>query len=492
VSPPAKPGAYLTELYHVGGIVNANRSNLFGYGGDAGVTGFTPGMRDIVPGDALTAILDTALRDNGGPTRTHALVPGSPAIDAGGNCLPATDQRGVARLDEDGNGFKDCDIGAFEVAVTPPPPPPPPASQADLTLTKADSPDPVFVGQPLTYTLTVGNNGPNSAAGVTVTDPLLGGASLVSATASQGACSGTSTVVCALGSLGNGASATVTIVVSPTSAGALSNTASVTGSPTDPHPGNNSATSTTTVLPVPPIRADLAVIQTDSPDPGAIAEPLVYTLTATNNGPSAATGVQITDNLPVGVVLTTPPIPSQGTCGGTGPIVCPLGTLPSGASATVTINALPTQAGTASNTASVVAVEPDITPGNNSASSATTINERAVVPPAQGSCNRSACGVQLTCTLGASCADRRVTLFVPGRTVRLSEGALTKAPKRIKFAFGVANIPPSETRPVRLRLTSRGKTIISTFNKKRIKGFMEIRNTAGTPISTTRIRIKLR
>ena len=158
----------------------------------------------------------------------------------------------------------------------------------------------------------------------------------------------------------------------------------------------------------------------------------------------------------------------------------------------MTINALPTQAGTASNTASVVGIEPDITPGNNSDSSPTTINDRAVMPPAQGSCNRSACGVQLTCTLGAPCADRRVTLFVAGRTVRLSEGALAKAPARIKFAAGVANIPPGETRPVRLRLTSRGKTIISTFNKKRIKAFMEIRNTARTPISTTPIRIRFR
>ncbi|MGH9890783.1 MAG: hypothetical protein ACREA0_02110, partial [bacterium] len=50
----------------------------------------------------------------------------------------------------------------------------PPPTQADLTLTNVDSPDPVFVTQPLSYTLTVRNNGPNDAAGVTVTDPLGG------------------------------------------------------------------------------------------------------------------------------------------------------------------------------------------------------------------------------------------------------------------------------------------------------------------------------
>jgi hypothetical protein len=68
-----------------------------------------PAASDQVIGDALIG----ALGDNGGPTPTHALLSGSPAIDtaAGGAC-PATDQRGVTRP----QGPR-CDVGAFEVQV---------------------------------------------------------------------------------------------------------------------------------------------------------------------------------------------------------------------------------------------------------------------------------------------------------------------------------------------------------------------------------------
>ena len=64
-----------------------------------------------------------ALADNGGPTLTHALATGSPAIDGGNNeSCPATDQRGFARpVDGDDDTFADCDIGAVEYAAVPEP-----------------------------------------------------------------------------------------------------------------------------------------------------------------------------------------------------------------------------------------------------------------------------------------------------------------------------------------------------------------------------------
>ena len=78
-----------------------------------------------------------ALASNGGPTQTHALLAGSPAIDAGDNAgCPATDQRGFAPpADGDGNGSAVCDIGAYEagiVAQTTAPTPSPTQVPADL------------------------------------------------------------------------------------------------------------------------------------------------------------------------------------------------------------------------------------------------------------------------------------------------------------------------------------------------------------------------
>jgi hypothetical protein len=68
------------------------------------------------------------LADNGGPTKTHALLEGSPAIDKGDSFGESTDQRGEERPSDfdtvanatDGDG---SDIGAFEVQAQAPPPP---------------------------------------------------------------------------------------------------------------------------------------------------------------------------------------------------------------------------------------------------------------------------------------------------------------------------------------------------------------------------------
>ncbi len=123
--------------------VTANSHNIFGFGGSGGTAGFAPGATDIVPAAALGVILEPALAANDGQTQTHALPPGSPAIDAAPNAActaPPTggvDQRGQLRNSNGAGGASanECDIGSYEVqgggtgpTVTPSMTSPPPTS----------------------------------------------------------------------------------------------------------------------------------------------------------------------------------------------------------------------------------------------------------------------------------------------------------------------------------------------------------------------------
>lgn len=118
---------------------------------------------------------------------------------------------------------------------------------SDLSITKTSTPPAGRIGQNLTYVLTVTNNGPTQATGVQVTDALPAGLTWVSTTPSQGSCSGTSTVTCNLGDLASGASATVSIVVTPQAMDTYVNTATVTSTSVDAKQSNNTATLSTVV-----------------------------------------------------------------------------------------------------------------------------------------------------------------------------------------------------------------------------------------------------
>lgn len=123
-------------------------------------------------------------------------------------------------------------------------------TEIDVAVTQTDSPDPVIVGNNLTYTVTVTNRGVLNATGVVLTDTLPANVNFVSSVANQGSCSGSSIVICDLSDLAAHATATVTIVVSPTVVGGLSNSATVTANETDSNLANNTANQVTTVSPV--------------------------------------------------------------------------------------------------------------------------------------------------------------------------------------------------------------------------------------------------
>src|SRR6266545_467947 len=127
------------------------------------------------------------------------------------------------------------------------------AANADLSITKTDSPDPVSVGGTLIYNLAVTNLGPTDASSLTVSDSLPASVSFISAAGTGWACSQASgTVTCTRPSLAVGAAPTISIVVAaPAVAGPLTNNASVSSTSTDPVIANNSASATTTVQIVP-------------------------------------------------------------------------------------------------------------------------------------------------------------------------------------------------------------------------------------------------
>ncbi len=111
------------------------------------------------------------------------------------------------------------------------------------------APDPVPVGNFLTYSISVTNTGALTATAITLFNDLPNSVTFVSATPSQGigCTTAAGTVTCNLGSLTSGASATVTIVVTPTRKGTIVNRASVAANERDSDPTNNTVLTMTRV-----------------------------------------------------------------------------------------------------------------------------------------------------------------------------------------------------------------------------------------------------
>jgi uncharacterized repeat protein (TIGR01451 family)/CSLREA domain-containing protein len=308
------------------------------------------------PGDLLgTDPMLGPLQNNGGPTNTHALLPGSPAIDHVDEWAcpwPDTDQRGFTRpIDGDGDSILRCDSGAFEFE---------PLTGADVSITKSDDPDPVGVGEDLTYTIVVTNNGPDATSSeVFVSDTLPPGVDFVSVETTQGWCDFTPPdfIECNLGILDPGQTVTITVTVRPTEAiggEIIWNCAQafiIEGN--DPNPDNNESCVDTRVQGI----ADLSVTKSDDPDPVMAGSDLTYTITVTNNGPNAATIVTLTDTLPTGVTFVS----ASPGCIFSAPntVICALGTLSVNDSVDVTIVVRPNTPGIITNTAEVTAIEED-------------------------------------------------------------------------------------------------------------------------------------
>jgi uncharacterized repeat protein (TIGR01451 family) len=308
----------------LGNLDPTSSFNLIGDG--TGLTGISNGFggnqigTDAQPIDPRLG----PLANNGGPTETLALLPGSPAIDPGPAQLPApqqptnpstptqpgqpgkptapaqppnlappasngpaTDQRGFPRVVGPAQ-----DIGAVEY-------------QYDLAA-GATAPTSVVAGGTITYTLTATKNGPDMAPSLTLTDTLPAGTTFVSFTGSAGATVSTpgvgqtGTVTATIAQpVPPGAIAAFNLVVQvapTTTPGTISN--SVTFGPTtdDTNAANNTAVSTTTVF------APLTLTQAALPD-GTYGSVYSQTLTATGGTGGPYTFTITSGSLPGGLVL---------------------------------------------------------------------------------------------------------------------------------------------------------------------------------------------
>jgi uncharacterized repeat protein (TIGR01451 family) len=243
---------------------------------------------------------------------------------------------------------------------------------ADLSVTKAGPPGPVNAGEDVTYTLTAANAGPNDATGVETTDVLPAGLTFKSA-GSDAECTETTpgTVTCDFGTLASGANAAHSFVA--TTGGAASpsvdNSATIAGDQLDLSPADNTSDTVTTPVNA---SADLSIAKS-GPGSVNVGGDLTYTLTASNAGPSGATGVEATDVLPAG--LTFKSAGSDAECTeAAGTVTCDFGAIGSGANAahSFVATAGPTAPANVNNSATVGGDQFDPNAGNDTSNTVAT------------------------------------------------------------------------------------------------------------------------
>ncbi len=199
---------------------------------------------------------------------------------------------------------------------------------ADLSVVKSGTLT-ATAGGAISYTLVVSNAGPSAAQNVSVGDNPPAGVtvnSIVVVRTGSGvtACAG---FACGLGTVAAGEVVTLTVFGAVDSAvtGVVTNTTTVASTTPDPVPGNNTDNHPTTVVAL----AKLTIEKTDLVDPIGKGESLIYNIKVTNDGPSDALNVVVTDTLPV----STTYLSNTDSCSGpdvNDKLTCSLGTIPAG------------------------------------------------------------------------------------------------------------------------------------------------------------------
>ncbi|HXH93064.1 MAG TPA: DUF11 domain-containing protein, partial [Thermoanaerobaculia bacterium] len=255
------------------------------------------------------------------------------------------------------------------------------STQSDFSIALAASPNPVDAGTNLTWTLTVTNNGPSTGTTASVSLPLPASTTFVSVAPPAGwSCitppvGANGTVTCSLTtSLSPSSSAVLTVVSqvdsSTASGSTLTGTATVS-SPDDVFPVNDSATASVQTT----ASADLAVTKSVAPATDFPGSALQYTIIVSNNGPSNAATVTMTDVLPATLRFTSLIAPGGWSCttpapGANGTVTCSLASMTVGSGASFTLNVIiastTTPGTTINNTAQTGSSTPDANNANNS------------------------------------------------------------------------------------------------------------------------------
>jgi len=230
----------------------------------------------------------------------------------------------------------------------------------------------VLDGQNATFTVKVGNGGPSTATFVTVTDTF-SGATFVSATPTgAGACAGTGPITCTWPSLAVLANENITVILKAAGAGPITNIASVVSAESDPNPGDNTSSWTTTITPA----ADLAVNSvTGAPNPVNAGQSETWQVVIGNNGPDAASNISVNLTLSGGGTVLTATAPGF-TCNTTPPASaqCVNGFIAAAATATITVTATaPNVAGVWTLNANANSAIADPNPANNSLSGSVNV-----------------------------------------------------------------------------------------------------------------------